>query len=70
VTASGIDYQKSLLNEVVEEALDQRLITSDDAENIRSRVSRANSSDEVDECWDDLSRDHELFSRFDGPDAK
>lgn len=70
MTASEIDYQKSLLDDVVEEAVEQRLITTEDAEDIRDRVSSADSPRAVDDCWDDLRQDYDLFSRFSGHESK
>ena len=62
VSDSPIEYQKSVLTDVIDEAIREGVISTDEGTTLQQRVSSIDSLTEADQYW------NTLFDEYDLPD--
>jgi hypothetical protein len=61
MTETPLQYQKEVLETVVDEAVASGLTSETEAEQLRDRLESLESMRSVDRLWDDLSQEYELL---------
>ncbi|AGB37657.1 hypothetical protein Natoc_1863 [Natronococcus occultus SP4] len=61
MSETPLEYQRDVLETVVDEAVSEGMTSEDEAEQLRNRVESLESMQSVDRLWDDLSQEYELL---------
>jgi hypothetical protein len=61
MSETPLEYQKTVLETVVDEAVDTGLTSEREAEQLRDRLESVESMRSIDRLWDDLSQEYELI---------
>ncbi|MDG5759062.1 hypothetical protein QA600_06880 [Natronococcus sp. A-GB1] len=61
MSETPLEYQRDVLETVVDEAVSEGMTSESEAEQLRHRVESLESMQSVDRLWDDLSQEYELL---------
>jgi hypothetical protein len=61
MSETPLEYQRDVLETVVDEAVSEGMTSEAEAEQLRSRLESLESMQSVDRLWDDLSQKYELL---------
>ncbi|WP_394739425.1 hypothetical protein [Natronococcus roseus] len=61
MSETPLEYQRDVLETVVDEAVSEGMTSEAEAEQLRHRVESLESMQSVDRLWDDLSQEYELL---------
>ncbi|MDG5821030.1 hypothetical protein [Natronococcus sp. A-GB7] len=61
MSETPLEYQRDVLETVVDEAVSKGMTSETEAEQLRNRVESLESMQSVDRLWDDLSQEYELL---------
>jgi hypothetical protein len=61
MSETPFEYQKTVLETVVDEAVDTGLTSEREAQQLRDRLESVESMRSIDRLWDDLSQEYELI---------
>jgi hypothetical protein len=61
MSETPLEYQRDVLETVVDEAVSEGMTSEAEAEQLRSRLESLESMQSVDRLWDDLSQEYELL---------
>ncbi|ELY58616.1 MULTISPECIES: hypothetical protein [Natronococcus] len=61
MSETPLEYQRDVLETVVDEAVSEGMTSEAEAEQLRDRVESLESMRSVDRLWDDLSQEYELL---------
>ncbi|ELY56823.1 hypothetical protein C491_12490 [Natronococcus amylolyticus DSM 10524] len=61
MSETPLEYQRDVLETVVDEAVSEGMTSKDEAQQLRHRVESLESMQSVDRLWDDLSQEYELL---------
>ncbi|MFU8869323.1 hypothetical protein [Natronococcus sp.] len=60
MSETPFEYQRDVLETVVDEAVSEGMTSEAEAEQLRDRLEALESMQSVDRLWDDLSQEYEL----------
>ncbi|WP_293028363.1 hypothetical protein [Natronococcus sp.] len=61
MSETPLEYQRDVLETVVDEAVSEGMTSEAEAEQLRNRLESLESMRSVDRLWDDLSEEYELL---------
>lgn len=61
MSETPLEYQRDVLETVVDEAVSEGMTSEAEAEQLRNRLESLESMRSVDRLWDDLSQEYELL---------